>query len=124
MSRLRLLAIVLLGVFAAGSAFAQGTTGQLSGTVTDDQGGALPGAVVTVTNTSTGFTRSATTDGTGSYSLPGLPVGTYDVKAELSGFSAQRPPGDRERGRHHDLRVQDGGRRARPRRSRSRPRRR
>ena len=32
MSRLRLLAIVLLGVFAAGSAFAQGTTGQLSGT--------------------------------------------------------------------------------------------
>jgi hypothetical protein len=89
MSRLRLLAIALLGVFAAGSAFAQGTTGQLSGTVTDDQGGALPGVVVTVTNTSTGFTRSATTDGTGSYSLPGLPVGSYEVKAALSGFSAR-----------------------------------
>ena len=89
MSRLRLLAIALLVVFAAGSAFAQGTTGQLSGTVTDDQGGALPGATVTVTNAATGFTRSVTTDGTGSFSLPGLPVGTYEVKAELSGFSAR-----------------------------------
>jgi hypothetical protein len=89
MSRLRLLAIVLLGVFAAGSAFAQGTTGQLSGTVTDDQGGALPGATVTVTNAATGLTRSVTTDGTGSFSLPGLPVGTYDVKADLSGFNAR-----------------------------------
>jgi carboxypeptidase family protein/TonB-dependent receptor-like protein len=89
MSRLRLLAIALLVVFAAGSAFAQGTTGQLSGTVTDDQGGALPGATVTVTNAATGFTRSVTTDGTGSFSLPGLPVGNYDVKAELSGFSAR-----------------------------------
>jgi hypothetical protein len=83
MSRLRLLAIALLAVFAAGSAFAQGTTGQMSGTVTDDQGGALPGATVTVTNAATGFTRSVTTDGTGSFSLPGLPVGTY-VRARPS----------------------------------------
>jgi hypothetical protein len=89
MSRLRLLAIALLAVLAAGSAFAQGTTGQLSGTVTDDQGGALPGATVTVTNAATGFTRSVTTDGSGAFSLPGLPVGTYDVKADLSGFNAR-----------------------------------
>jgi hypothetical protein len=87
MSRLRLLATVALMALVAVPVFAQGTTGSLSGAVTDEQGGALPGANVTVQNTATGFTRSATADASGVFNLPGLPVGTYEIKAELSGFS-------------------------------------
>ncbi len=89
MSRLRLWAIALVAVLAAAPGFAQGTTGTLAGTITDDQGLALPGVVVTATNLGTGFTRSATTDASGDYSLPGLPVGSYEIKSNLSGFAAQ-----------------------------------
>ena len=106
-------------MLAAGSAFAQGTTGQLSGTVTDDQGGALPGAVVTVTNASTGFTRSATRTATGILSLPGLPVGTYDVKAELTGFARAHAPGASSTSAPPPPPSSRWRSRARPRRSRS-----
>jgi hypothetical protein len=87
MSRLRLLATALLAVLVAVPVFAQGTTGTLTGTVTDEQGGALPGANITVQNTSTGFSRSTTADSTGAFNVPGLPVGTYEIKTELSGFA-------------------------------------
>ena len=89
MSRLRLLATVLLTVLVAVPVFAQGTTGTLTGNVTDEQGGALPGANVTVQNTSTGFSRSTTADSTGAFNVPGLPVGTYEIKSELSGFATR-----------------------------------
>ena len=58
MSRLRLWAIALVAVLAAAPGFAQGTTGTLAGSATDEQGLALPGVAVTATNLSTGFTRS------------------------------------------------------------------
>src|SRR5688572_23103908 len=93
MRRLRLLAIVLLTGLLAAPAFAQGTTGTLTGNVTDEQGGALPGANVTVTNTATGFTRSTTADSTGEFNLPGLPVGAYEIKSELSGFAPRTMKG-------------------------------
>src|SRR6185503_8563448 len=93
MSRLRLLAIILLAVLVAVPAIAQGTTGTLTGSVTDDQGLALPGALVTVTNTSNGFTRSAIADASGTYRIAGLPSGTYEVKSDLSGFAQQARKG-------------------------------
>jgi hypothetical protein len=77
------LAAVLL---AAGPSHAQSTTGRISGTVTDATGSALPGASVTVTRQETGLARSATTDRSGAYVFVSLPVGTYDVAAELTGF--------------------------------------
>ena len=89
MSRFRLMAIALVAVLAAASGFAQGTTGTLAGSVTDEQGLALPGVAVTATNLGTGFSRSATTDSEGNYTLPGLPVGQYELKSELSGFAGQ-----------------------------------
>src|SRR5688572_4574889 len=89
MRRLGRLAAALLAVLIAIPSFAQGTTGTLTGSVTDDQGLALPGANVTVTNTSTGFSRSATTDETGTFRIAGLPSGSYEVKSELSGFAVQ-----------------------------------
>ncbi|PYQ22160.1 MAG: hypothetical protein DMF81_13140, partial [Acidobacteria bacterium] len=89
MSRLRLWAITLLALATAAPGFAQGTTGTLEGKISDEQGLALPGVSVTAQNTETGFQRSSTSDATGTFRIPGLPVGTYEVKTELTGFAAQ-----------------------------------
>jgi hypothetical protein len=65
---------------------AQTGTAAVSGTVVDEQGGALPGVTVTATNTANGLVRSTTSNETGSYTLLALPPGEYDIKAELAGF--------------------------------------
>jgi len=80
---------LLVVAFANAPGFAQGTNGALTGKVTDEQGLALPGVSVTATNQATGFLRSAQSDASGVYTINGLPFGQYDVKANLSGFSAQ-----------------------------------
>src|SRR5258707_2571707 len=74
-------------LLACVSAFAQQTTGTITGRVLDQQGAAVPGATVTAKNPDTGFTRTEVSDGRGIYSLLALPVGTYDVTAELTGFT-------------------------------------
>ena len=76
---------VLVVLLAGTTAWAQATA-QMSGTVTDDTGGVLPGVTVEVTQTDTGLTRVAVTDGTGTYVLTNLPVGPYQVEATLAGF--------------------------------------
>ena len=68
-------------------ASAQMTRGAISGTVRDQSMAAVPGATVTVTNSDTGATRTAVSDGIGFYRLPALEPGTYTVRAELSGFT-------------------------------------
>ncbi|MGH9308902.1 MAG: carboxypeptidase regulatory-like domain-containing protein [Vicinamibacterales bacterium] len=64
----------------------QVTTGSISGTVKDTSGSVLPGATVVATNIDTNFSRSEITNERGEYSLLLLPVGTYRIEAELSGF--------------------------------------
>jgi hypothetical protein len=78
-------ALVLL--LSCASAFAQQTTGSITGRVLDQQGAAVPGVTITAKSGQTGFTRSETSDAEGLYRLNALPVGTYDVTAELQGFS-------------------------------------
>ncbi|NUR55659.1 MAG: TonB-dependent receptor, partial [Acidobacteria bacterium] len=78
-----LCAFTLAGIPAA----AQQTTGNIQGRITDAQKAAVPGVTVTVKNTATGFTRSEVTDTEGVYRLNALPVGTYDLHADLSGFN-------------------------------------
>lgn len=80
------LAAVLLAL-AASPAFAQQTTGIITGRIVDDQGAAVPGVSVSGRNTQTGFTRSDVSDSEGIYRLTALPVGTYDITAQLQGFS-------------------------------------
>src|SRR5829696_3003483 len=72
---------------AATSAAAQQTTGNIQGRIVDAQKAAMPGVTVTAKSTTTGFTRTEVTDAEGIYRLTGLPVGTYDLHAELSGFA-------------------------------------
>ena len=78
---------MVIAAWLAGTtaAAAQAGTAALSGTIKDEQGGALPGVTVTATNAA-GLVRSTSTDATGTYHLLALPPGAYDVKAELSGF--------------------------------------
>ncbi len=66
-------AIVLL--LSCASAFAQQTTGNVTGRVLDAQGAAIPGATVTAKSAATGFTRTEVSDPEGLYRLTGLPVG-------------------------------------------------
>jgi hypothetical protein len=68
-------------------ALAQQTTGSITGRLVDAQGAAVPGVTVTGRNIQTGFVRTGVTDGEGIYRLTALPVGTYDLTAELQGFS-------------------------------------
>jgi hypothetical protein len=79
-------AAVLL-LLTCASVFAQQTTGNITGRVVDDQGAAVPGATVTARSASTGFTRTEVSDAEGIYRLSALPVGIYDVTAELQGFA-------------------------------------
>jgi hypothetical protein len=65
---------------------AQQTLGSLNGTVLDPSGAAIPGATVNVTNAAIGITRSAVTQGTGSYQIFNLPIGTYVVQVSHEGF--------------------------------------
>jgi hypothetical protein len=85
---LRFMAVLaLLMLPTAQSSFAQQTTGTIAGRVVDPQGMAVPGANVTATSTTTGLVRTDVTDSGGLYRLSALPVGTYDVVTELSGFT-------------------------------------
>jgi hypothetical protein len=93
MSRLRICAIALAAVLAAVPGFTQGTTGSLAGVVTDQQGNGVPGVTVSAISTAIGLHRSTTTDSTGSFVLHGLPVGSYEVKTEMSGFAPGSRPG-------------------------------
>jgi hypothetical protein len=61
-------------------------TGSISGYVRDASGGVLPNATLTITQTATGYTRTATTDGSGHYSLLALPPGNYRLTASNAGF--------------------------------------
>src|SRR6202046_5607951 len=82
-----LITVLLLGL---NSAYAQKLTGTISGSVTDASGAAVPGALVTVTNTATSQTFNATTDSHGDYTSPELPDSVYDVKISATNFKEFR----------------------------------
>ena len=85
--RKRLSAMFVALLAAASVAAAQGTTGSLSGTLTDASGGVLPGVTVTLSGPSLQGTRTVVTDDQGFYRFHNVPPGPeYTVTATLSGF--------------------------------------
>ena len=68
-------------------AVAQVTRATISGAVEDETGAVLPGVSITIENVDTGVTRETVADDQGSYFAPNLAIGTYQVRAELPGFS-------------------------------------
>jgi hypothetical protein len=83
---LRSVATLLFALALAVPAFAQKTTGDITGTVMDSTGAVLPGVTVTATCPDTNQSRNAISDAQGGYRIPELPVCTYRVTAELPGF--------------------------------------
>ena len=81
-----IVAMIVLCACAARPAAAQQTTGNIQGRIIDAQKAAVPGVTVTAKSATTGFTRSEVTDAEGIYRLNALPVGTYDLQAQLAGF--------------------------------------
>ena len=75
-----------IAVLCSGVAHAQAVSGTLLGSVADQGGLAMPGVTVTITETSTNISLTATTNDSGFYTFPSLKDGTYKVVAELSGF--------------------------------------
>jgi len=67
--------------------FGQSDRGTITGTVSDPAGGVVPGAKVTAKSPENGAVFEAATTATGNYTLPSLPVGTYDLTVEAAGFS-------------------------------------
>jgi hypothetical protein len=83
-------AVLALGMLlVSSSAFAQLNLGHIIGAVTDQTGGAIAGAVVTVTDVSRGISRPLTTDSAGEYNAPSLIPGTYTVSAAAKGFKTE-----------------------------------
>jgi hypothetical protein len=82
---LLLAALVFFG--CAWESVAQNTTGTISGTVSDSGGGGVAGATVTITNQDqNAVIRVVTTDESGQFVAPQLPVGRYSVTVEMKGF--------------------------------------
>src|SRR5690242_7662398 len=75
--------------FVAPIAHGQAVNATLSGKVVDSSGGSIGKATVTVTNTSTGFSRTVQASDAGEYMIPALPAGDYSVFAVFTGFGKQ-----------------------------------
>src|SRR5664279_820733 len=74
-------------LLATGAVWAQSDRGTITGTVTDQEGAVVAGAVLAATNTETGAKYDTATTGTGNYTLPQLPAGEYDLSVGKPGFS-------------------------------------
>jgi hypothetical protein len=83
---LHVLAISLGVTLLSTVLFAQGSSGRILGTVTDQTGAVLPGATVSVIDTERGLTRTLTTDAAGEYNAPTLIPGNYTVRVDATGF--------------------------------------
>ena len=97
--RVRVWVSMCLVLCCASLAGAQVGGGAMTGVVADATGSATPGATVTAANSRTGVTRTAVTNASGVYTLPGLAPGRYVVDVTLSGFRSVR---------HEDVRVETG----------------
>ncbi len=88
------LAVALFAAFAAialllaPKAFAQASTSDVHGTVTDTTGAVVAGAQVTLTNTGTNFSQKTTTNAKGFYVFPQVNTGTYSVTITAEGFQS------------------------------------
>ena len=78
---------ILLGVMMSGMATAQQITGDIRGSVKDPSGAVISGAKVSITNTErNAVVRTVTTGADGTYAVPYLPVGKYQIAVDAAGF--------------------------------------
>lgn len=82
----RVVAMVFLFGVLASAAAAQVVGANLSGRITDEDGGALPGVTITISNKGNGAQQTVVTNSEGAYRMVSLQPAPYQVKAELVGF--------------------------------------
>lgn len=90
---LRVFFICLIALFALvvrKPSYAQQIYGAIAGTVTDSSGAAVPDATVAARNTATNITTTVHSGSSGSFSIPNVPTGTYEVTFSKEGFEAER----------------------------------
>lgn len=86
----RLFITLCLAITLGGIAMGQQTTGEIRGTVKDQQGAVVPNVTITITGVNIGFSRTAQTDANGFYSARQIPPGTFNVTASATaGFAEQ-----------------------------------
>ncbi len=85
------LTLVLL-ICGANATFAQEVTATVTGTVTDPSGAAVVGANVTAKSVERGITYNGVSNDSGIYRIPQLPVGSYDLRVEKTGFQTSVYP--------------------------------
>ena len=93
MSVRKLMVFAFSILFMSSAAWTQIVGGTISGTVQDANGGALAGATVLVRQTETGATRTLTTDESGRFYAPSVPVGQYTVTVSMNAFETQERTG-------------------------------
>ncbi len=86
MQKFKIFVVLLSLVSAAWHLPAQGTTGKITGVVTDASGATVANARVTVTNVATAISHQTTTDTSGVYQVLQLPIGSYKVMVSAPGF--------------------------------------
>jgi len=92
LSALLLTLLLTVGAILASPApaAAQSATGSVEGTIVDQSGALLPGVTVTLVEADTGAQRVTLTDADGHFAALLLPVGVYNLTAELAGFVSQK----------------------------------
>jgi len=85
-SRWRPVLVALLFAMLPASTYAQTTSASVAGSVQDSQGGALPGATVTMTSRTQGNALTAVTDPSGRFAFPIVRPDTYTLQVMLQGF--------------------------------------
>lgn len=92
MPKTNCLLILALITSALNSTYAQQTLGNITGNVSDSSGAAVPEASVSARSVSTNLTLVVQTKSNGSYSIPNLPVGTYELTFSKTGFDTEQHP--------------------------------
>jgi hypothetical protein len=87
---LRSVLLLLVGCVLLSSAIAQSTYGSIQGDITDPTGAVIPGASVTVTENSTGETRTVKSGARGDFEALNLNAGTYTVTISMAGFTTRK----------------------------------
>lgn len=88
----RLFLCITFFLIVASSVSAQSITGTISGTITDPNGGVIPGATITLTSDQLGASRVVVTNSDGRFNVAALQPGSYTIKVERQGFQSLLRP--------------------------------
>lgn len=90
---MKFISLVLLVILFTCLAFGQGALGTITGTVADPSGAVVGNASIEIKNTATGQVSKTVTTATGNYTVPQLPVGSYDLTVTVTGFKTYKRSG-------------------------------